>query len=846
MYLTDRFLELADADRLLPNIQNLEISTFNGEFGAQNSLGGVDVFDILVNTPHNSDAEFDDYSCCACAGCGQDAIKNMIPTDTFETTFIEGGSSDTIAGNSSTTASIQIGGTAEGVRNSASDSDWFAVDLEAGVSYTFYMIRDEVDGVNPHEDPLLRLIDSNGTTELATNDDIGPGLRNSKITFTATSTDTYYLSAEGWNTTTGGYTLFAEEGSDRPDFTLDEIAYFLTHQFSNYSYWNQTTITYNVQGLTAEGRDLAVLAFDAWEEVTGLTFTRVTNGGEIVFDDNQNGAFASTNAPSSGGVITSATINVDDGWTSSYDVNDYRYQTYLHEIGHALGLGHGGAYNGSATHGVDNLYNQDAWNYTVMSYFDQNEAGTGTARLVLGLQMADILAAQNVYGIATNTRNGDSIYGFNTTETGSIYDFQEWQNQGVRTPSFAVFDSGGIDTFDFSGYISDQTISLVSESFSSIGDNTNTASTDDALENVISIARDVVIENAIGGSGDDTITGNTANNELTGNGGDDTIYGGDGTDYAIFSGNRASYTITDNNDGTFTVSGTDGTDTLTNVEFARFDDQDVDLAASGPVNLTNNNDTYDATSGDDEIYGLDGDDFIRGLEGDDYLDGGNGNDTLLGGLGADQLIGGADIDTASYAEATERVWVDLVGTIENRGEALGDTYDSIENLTGSVWSDQLRGDAGENELNGGARSDRVYGRAGDDTLNGEGGADAIYGNRGADIMTGGADTVRDRFIYFQLNDSGVGSGNRDIITDFTSGEDRIEISRFDANSVGGGGNDVFVFIADAAFSNSAGELRYEKAGGITLIQADVDGDGAADFEIELTGEMDLLATDFLL
>ncbi|MFN3210922.1 MAG: M10 family metallopeptidase C-terminal domain-containing protein, partial [Roseovarius sp.] len=102
----------------------------------------------------------------------------------------------------------------------------------------------------------------------------------------------------------------------------------------------------------------------------------------------------------------------------------------------------------------------------------------------------------------------------------------------------------------------------------------------------------------------------------------------------------------------------------------------------------------------------------------------------------------------------------------------------------------------------------------------EAGADAFYGGLGADTMTGGADAGRtDRFIYFNAVETGVGAGNRDVITDFVSGEDRIELRRIDAD-ITQGFKQLFDFIGDAAFSNTAGELRYEQVGGNTIVQAD--------------------------
>ncbi|MCR9140411.1 MAG: M10 family metallopeptidase C-terminal domain-containing protein [Alphaproteobacteria bacterium] len=148
-------------------------------------------------------------------------------------------------------------------------------------------------------------------------------------------------------------------------------------------------------------------------------------------------------------------------------------------------------------------------------------------------------------------------------------------------------------------------------------------------------------------------------------------------------------------------------------------------------------------------------------------------------------------------------------------------------------------------LDGANGWDRLYGRQGDDTLIGGNGGDMLYGNAGADIMSGGTTAQRDRFIYFRDTDTGVGEGNRDVITDFQSGTDRIEISRIDANIVLGGPRQDFIFIADTAFSNTAGELRYEQTGTETILQADRNGDGVSDWEIELTGTVTLQSGDFV-
>jgi hypothetical protein len=253
--------------------------------------------------------------------------------------------------DTSTTGTIAVGGSATGTRSSGADEDWFAVDLDQGTTYTFIMLR---SGDNPHEDPFLYLYNSSGTL-ITSNDDIeidgdtsvGEN-RNSFITFTATETGTVYLGAGGYESpsgdfiSTGDYTLYVEVGADRPDFTLQESAFFLTSQFDNKSTWNKTALTYDISALSAGAQTLALAAMAEWASVSGLTFTQATGAADITYNENQaadGGAQAFASSTESNGTITSVTVTVSDNWSGDYTFNSYRYQTYLHEVGYALGLG---------------------------------------------------------------------------------------------------------------------------------------------------------------------------------------------------------------------------------------------------------------------------------------------------------------------------------------------------------------------------------------------------------------------------------------------------------------------------------------------------------------------------
>ncbi len=107
---------------------------------------------------------------------------------------------------------------------------------------------------------------------------------------------------------------------------------------------------------------------------------------------------------------------------------------------------------------------------------------------------------------------------------------------------------------------------------------------------------------------------------------------------------------------------------------------------------TSGQDTIDGLAGNDTISGLGDDDLLIGGPGTDTLNGGTGNDTLNGGIALDFLDGGSGTDTATYADATTALIVDLANPGVNTGEAAGDTFTSIENLTGSSLNDNLRGD----------------------------------------------------------------------------------------------------------------------------------------------------------
>jgi len=475
--------------------------------------------------------------------------------------------------------------------------------------------------------------------------------------------------------------------------------------------------------------NVTLLALASWSDVANITFTRVSdadgysNTATMLFGNysaGSEGAAAFAYLPNN----RSITSNSGDVWINasfSYNVTPvflgYGFHVLTHEIGHAIGLSHPAAYNagpGQSLNYANNAgYFEDSRQYTVMSYFSEANTGAsfGPGRFSSAPLMDDIAAAQRLYGANMTTRTGNTTYGFNSN-AGQI-----WFNatSAASVLIFAVWDAGGTDTFDFSGYANAQIIDLRQGSFSNVG----------AQIGNVSIAIGAVIENAIGGSGADTLFGNAGDNVLTGGAGNDRIDGGLGSDTVVFSANRSAYTITWTGQ-TATVTGPDGTDTISNVEFLRFADQTIAAAFTGGLNVAGDitSNTMTGTAFGDALYGLGGNDILSGLAGNDLLDGGAGNDTLnggdgddflIGGLGSDSLSGGAGFDTADYSGASGSVFVNLA-TGGAAGAAGADSLTSIEAIWGSNFADVLTGSAANNRIQGGAGNDALYGGGGDDIL----------------------------------------------------------------------------------------------------------------------------------
>lgn len=304
-----------------------------------------------------------------------------------------------------------------------------------------------------------------------------------------------------------------------------------------YSFWNGD------ESWSPDLENVVRSAFTSVSEVANITFQEVASGGQISFSLNSQmqGYFDSavTNPPDSrpgyDGLVAEVAyyFNIpDNADMKAYTApGSYFYYTTLHEIGHALGLSH--PFDGPNYTLASDMDNND---YTVMSY-----TKTQTGSYDSSLQQLDIEALQYLYGANTATRSDDTTY--------------SWQPGGGDELRATIWDGGGTDTIDFSNQTTNCDINLQAGAFSYI------RNAYDYPDDKVAIAQGVVIENAIGGSGNDNISGNDANNHLQGGAGDDTLYGGIGTDilqggagndtYLLHSDDlqKGAVTIIDDDDG---------------------------------------------------------------------------------------------------------------------------------------------------------------------------------------------------------------------------------------------------------------------------------------------------------
>ncbi len=587
----------------------------------------------------------------------------------------------------------------------------------------------------------------------------------------------------------------------------------------------------NAYELAPEQKTAIVDTLAKWSAVANVNFTQVTdtatNVGDLRFGgymDMEEGtaawAYFPANSPVAGDVWIAPTTDDPNPVEGSYD-----YLTFMHEIGHALGLKHpfeGSNYNGTTLSPV-----LDDVRYTIMSYTNAYSYEPTTPMLL------DILAIQKLYGANMLWEAGDTTYRWDANQ--SVFE--------------TIWDGGGIDTIDASNQTDSVLINLNEGEFSNIGQAFIDYQQQKLVNDGLAIAFGAKIENATGSAFDDALIGNDLNNVLDGGAGADIMIGGDGSD---------TYIVDNINDSVIETGfwKSDADTVVASVNWTLGANLE-NLTLTGSANLDGT-----GNSSRNVLIGNDGDNSLSGGAGADELRGGAGNDRLDGGVGIDALFGGTGDDTYIVDNIADRVVElngeghDLVqttvsytlGAFVEDGQLLGA---AAVNLTGNDLANTLTGNNAANVLDGKAGADTLIGGLGNDTYIVDNVADVVVENS---TLLSEIDTVQASVSYTlsanvevltltgssNINGTGNALNNRidgnggDNVLDGGSGIDTLS---------GGLGNDTYVVddIRDVIIETSKVVTE------IDTVESSVSWTLAANLEnLTLTGNANLNGTGNLL
>ncbi|HEY0043279.1 MAG TPA: M10 family metallopeptidase C-terminal domain-containing protein [Allosphingosinicella sp.] len=622
------------------------------------------------------------------------------------------------------------------------------------------------------------------------------------------------------------------------------------------------------EALNALQRTAARSAFGAFSAVANLTFTELSDAAAGTADFR----LASSDAPSTAWAYLptqdprggDAWFNNSRGRFDSPTAGNYAWISFLHELGHALGLKHPHESEGGAFGTMSVAH--DSSEYTVMSYRSwAGQTGTGYANEAFGFaqtpMMYDIAALQYLYGANFAHRSGDDVYAWDPA-TGELRINGAGQGApGANRIFMTLWDGGGADTYDFALYAQDLVINLAPGAWTTTapGQRATLAFGHQAagnIANALLYGGDLrsLIENATGGAGNDAILGNQAANRLEGGAGHDTLDGAAGADTLIGGTGNDIYLVDVSGDQAVELPG-EGVDEVRTAAGSRTDYLSLYVLPANVEILTGTaagaQGAYANALANQVTTGAGGDLLVLSDGGDDRVESGEGNDFLYFGgafTNADRIDGGAGTDTLGLTGSYTLVFDsdDLVGierlalyssgdagspnayaiTTVDANAAAGQTLTVVAQ---SLQSDETLHFDGAAET--GARFDLKGGR-GADSLRGGAGDDMIWASGGADTLEGGAG--QDSFVYQSAAESGPNAPDR--ILDFEPGTDRIVLLAIDSDANPANGDSGFTYVGANAFSAIPGELRLVQDATdprAWRIEADLDGDTTPDFVLLL-------------